>query len=352
MSLFNKARFITNTAAKKTGNAAKHVGESAQRLENKINETYKDADWYKKTTGLVSVGQQGYKRAGAQASQYKQQFSDSEVGRLTGKQSRRLLGRLQTLPILSLQTDTLRERHGVPELIKQLNAQPDDPLRYIWLAEAIARVRQDTNSVGHVRDIATILTGHGALHVATRRAFRESAKQIASLGSEGTDTETALLMKAFFLSWNRVKAHPADSEALHLIARVYSCRGFHQEAIRFSKLALQADKTNKLPYLTLTRSYMALEHYMSAELAAGIALKADLGLAHKFLADLALIRADSDTGAMCSLYDEHMSALKPEDYKRYWGTAVTLSHWMQLVGNSQRDRLFALFHRHNNENQA
>ena len=256
MSWFKKAKL----AAQKVVDTA---SKTAKDLADEVESEFGGETWYegaKKTATQIGVETnklyQGSKEFG---SDIVQELGSTELGKNVGDKTRVAAQFLSQLPVFSLAHDVLKSRHGIKALYTSFQDNPHDPLRALWLAEALGRVHSDLKVYSGIR---SVISPSYAL-------ISQSLKLASKLGDEPTDpTQIRLLKHAFSLSLRRLKENPRDAVALHILARIYLVQNDPVEAVYFSKLAIVANTSDSNPWITLSRAYLALEQLNNARRAA------------------------------------------------------------------------------------
>ena len=331
MGWLDKARAAANEAKK----AASEVALSAKAT---AEEEWGGAGWYdgakEKARTASGIAKKAAMGAADLAGEVIGEVGSTDLGQRVGHRTRSLTSRLAKLPLFTLSTDVIKARHGVDSLYEHLKEDLEDPVRYVWLAEAMGRVRRDSTAYTRIRSVADpsfFLIGH-------------VVKAANSLGAEARDpSELRLLKGAFSLSASRVRANRRDSEALHSLARVYRAQGDADEAIKFSRLAYAADENDPLPLVTLSQVALATGRTGPAQRAAERAIGEGAGFAHTILADLALLDETVSPAERVERYSAASDAVTDADREAYLGPHVYGLSVLEGVGRTQLEKLNALW---------
>lgn len=331
MGWFDKAKAATEEAKR----AAKGAVEKARgAAEDEFGAQQWFADAKQTARHAVEQGRDLAADARGLAGDTLGEIGQTKVGQQLGGYTRTFTSRLATLPVFSLSGDVMRTRHGIEPLYGHLKKAPDDPIRYVWLAEAMGRVTKDSVTYRRIRAVA-----HPGFFV-----FGEAVKAANSLGAVQSDPTTVRLLKnAFTISTMRVRRDSRDSEALHALARVYLAQGDAAEAVRFSKLAHLAAPKNPLAKVTLARLYLGLGQFENARKAASQAVASGGGYANTVLADLALLDESGDYQGRIERYSAARDRVTKKDREAYLGPSVEGVGVLEGVGRSQLEKLGALF---------
>lgn len=310
--------------------ASKVARDLTEAVTEEAEEAWGEREWYQEAKSIGqdvgALGKEAWEEGSELAGELADDFAQTSVGQKVGSASRHVVGFMAQVPVLSAAVDIMRARHGVDDLYALVQEEPEEPLHYIWLAEAMQRVGTDQKRYVAVR------TAVDPSFIVTRTAIKAGT----SLGAEvGDPVQIRLLKNAFALSMKRLRADPADSDAMHVLARVYLSQGDHGEAARFAKLAILAQPESGLPVITLSRTYQALGQSENAEKAAHIAIERGCSVGHEVLAELTLAGDEGTAGGRIEKYSQLRSMVSAEDRHAYWGPSVDGVDIVESVGTAQ-----------------
>ena len=241
------------------------------------------------------------------------EVGETELGAKAGQKMRSAAGVLAALPLVTAVTDVAKARQGVDELYAILLAQPQDPERALWLAEALDRVQRDLGMYRRVRSVTSM----------TYAARRRLIVGALELGLQPVDaTRLRLLKSAYGRARSSLSANPEDAQALHVLSRVYLAQGDVLTAIKLAKLSILISPSHGLSWITLSRSFLAAKEYASAKEAAERAVSAGAGYGNEMLAQLILVQSQEGTTETVAEYDRLRSLVTMEDRRAYLGTSV------------------------------
>lgn len=331
MGWFDKAKAAAEEAKRMAKEAAYNAKDMAD-VELGRQQWYADA---KETAGnAIDRGRDIATEAKDMAGEALGEIGQTKVGQQVGGYTRTFTSRLAALPVFSLSGDVMRTRHGIRPLYAHLKEEPDDPVRYVWLAEAMGRVMADSATYSRIRAVV-----HPGFYV-----LGQAVKAASTLGSQPSDPTTIRLLKnAFAISTTRIRKDPRDPAALHALARVYRAQGDAPEAVRFSKLAYVADPNNHLPMVTLAQLYLGLGQTENARRAAERATDGGAGYAHTVLADLVLLDEYAEPQGRIERYSAARDRVTKRDREAYLGPSVEGVGVLEGVGRAQLEKLGALF---------
>ncbi len=331
MGWLNKARAAASEAKRIASEAVASAKEAAE-------EEWGGADWYdgakEKARSASEAASGAAKGAATFAGEVIGEVGATDLGQRVGVRARSATAALAKLPVFTLSTDVMKAKHGVDGLYTHLKEDTEDPLRYVWLAEAMGRVKRDSAAYSKVRSVADpsfFLVG-------------QAVKVANSLGAEAKDpTETRLLKRAFSLSASRIKSDRRDAPALHVLARVYRAQGDADEAIKFSRLAYAADESDPLPLVTLAQLVLSTGRTDPARSIADRAVTEGAGFANTILADLALLDETVTPAERIERYSAACDAIADADREAYLGPCVEGVGVLEGVGRAQLGKLTALW---------
>ena len=328
----NRASWIAKAkAVSKLGVDAAKVGmhDISSTAESELGEK----EIYQKAKASVRQGTQSVKQGVSSAHvKYQQKHHDvgaTKPGQVVGEKTRWTIGQIGTMPGLTILTDVVKSRHGVHALHELFVEKPKDPMRAVWLGEAMVRVQRDLLVYRVVRSVTS----------PTYLLIRQTIMTAATTGVEVSDPTTAQLFKhAYGLSVLRLRRDPDHAYSCHVLARVYLAKGRPDQALRFSKLAIMADKNDPLPWVTLSRSYLRFGQVINANEAArrAISLGADYGYA--VLADVLMV-AEQRPEQIIDQYASLKSAAGKEGTIAYLGTYVDPHSAFTYIKESQHAKV-------------
>lgn len=314
--------------------AKKAASEVAKGVRTDIEKQYGDQEWYQDTKKLsqeaLEVGGDVVRGASALTADALDRVGQTDAGKAVGSASKEFMGALAKLPGLSVTGDIIRSRHGIHDLLQNLQDDPRNPERHIFLADAMNRAQREQSRYTRVRstlDPSYLLT-QGAV------------SGVTTLGQDDDEpSDRRLRRNAFGLAIQRLERHPANARSLHCIARVYLAEEKLGEAVRFAKLAHLADTEDGLPLVTLARCYQALGQHDNAETAADLAIQRGATVANEILAELTLADESLTPEARIGLYTSQKAAVGNESRALYWGVDTEETSVVGAVLTSQGKRL-------------
>ena len=331
MAWFDKGKATTSIVAK---NAKKVANEVKKEIDNEFG----DSEWYQEAKNIATEvkkeAQIAYQVAAELSGVMAEDFGNTESGKFIGEKSRSAGKFLSTLPIFSLKTDVIKNRHGVEHLFEHFSEDPNDPERALFLAEALSRVQSDLDVYSKVRSATS----------PTYAVISKSLITASYLGKEPSDpTQIKLLKLAFFKSIEKLKANPADSKALHILSRVYLAQKKHGEAIRFGKLSILADPNDGLPWVTLSRTYSEIDQHENARRAANRAIEKGAKYGYLLIADYDLADSEKANFGQVTKYIENREKVSLKDRSKYLGPGVLGNNILEGIGRNQFNKLTELF---------
>ena len=297
--------------------AQRMTREAAAAVVEEAETEFGDHEWYGSAKRLGrTVGEFGLDVVAVTretATEAVETVGQTEAGRYAGRTSRQVAGFLSKLPLLSVATDIMRARNGIDGLYEHLKASPDDPVRNLWLAEAMARLERDRG-----RYIAIRTAIDPSFYV------RQRAMEVGvGVGAEKQrPPRERLLRNAFALAIRRLEQDPADAAALHVLSRVYLGQEVLGEAVRFSKLSILADSGDGHSVFTLGRCYLALDQPDNSRRAALLAIERGTSMGNELLAELCLVDPALAGTDRIEAYSESLERVEVDDRARYSGPAV------------------------------
>jgi hypothetical protein len=304
--------------------------EVTDAIASEVEQEFGDQDWYQevKDTGqaITEFSKEALQDAATSVGGALEDFGKTADGKMVGEKSKQLAGFLSKLPVLSLATDIMRTKNGVDDLYEHLKAEPTDPQRHLWLAEALDRMNQDQRRYTAIRSTVD------PSYLVARHAIKTSTE----LGEEPIESpRLRLLRNAFSLALGQLKENPADRDAIHVVARVYLAQGHLGEATRFAKLAVLADPKDGLALVTLSRVYLAQEQFENANRASHLAIERNATTGHEVIADLVLKSEAGDASTRIERYSAILDQVSQTDRERYWGPSVEGINMVEAVGAAQ-----------------
>jgi len=331
MSLFDKAK----AAAKLTKRTA---NRNVRKLAEGIDSKFQQDEWYQtakeSTKEVLEDSQKVATRIKKKGEDLTVQFGETKVGSNIGKKARTIAGVISSLPVFSITSDVMKVRHGVIELHEKFTQYPNDPTKAVWLAEALGRVQKDMAVYSRIRSVTD----------PSYAVIRQSVITTTKLGQELTDpTYIRLLKHAFSISIKRTRHNPRDDEALHVLSRIYLAQNELGEATRFAKLAIMAKPDNGLPWVTLSRAYVAIGQTENARRAALKAIDDGIGYGNEILAEALLLSSISANLTDIESYHEMRSSVSKKDRSRYLGTDAEGVSVLEGIGKEQLKKLQNIF---------
>jgi hypothetical protein len=185
--------------------------------------------------------------------------AQTEAGRTVGDAVRRLAGLAARLPVLSVTTDAITNRHGIPVLVERFRADPSDPMAGVHLLEALARADRDRRRYRAVRTVVD----------PTSWVVRTATSTAGAIGRETTPFADRLGRSVYGLAAARLREDPADAVAWHGLARVHLLRGDADGAHDLAALAALADPDHTpAALITVARAELARRRLTAADRAA------------------------------------------------------------------------------------
>ena len=255
----------------------------------------------------------------------------ASIGRVT----RRVRGRMARLPGLTATADLLAARHCVDLLAAGVKEYPGDPLRYVWLAEALQRVQRDMRMLLRLRWAAAVATGAGAVALVARTVIRK----LAGLGETGGEEPAVRLLRRAYALGSQRLARGADPATLHTLARVYLGQGMPAETLRLTRLAASMSPAPAAEVLvTAARAYLALRRPEDAARLAERAIEQGSSVGYDVLAQARI--ADRSRLARRPVdgvgdWRELRRRVRLEDRVRYYGAARTQPQTALVLSSAQ-----------------
>lgn len=330
MGFFDNLKNISREAKRQAKKKSKEIKEELDE-EFGDEQLYKDAKEITKST--INEGKNLSKSVAKEAGEIQKEFGDTDLGKSIGEISRSISSRLSQLPVFSLTADTVKGKNGVDKLYKHLAKDPNDPERYIWLAEAIMRTRLDMKHYSRIR--STVDPSYYMV--------KTSVKSLNSLGElEKDPTTIKLLKKAFMLSLEAIEENTRDHKALYCLGRIYFCQGDIPEATKYSKLSFLA-RTNALALITLGKCYLNLDQLANAKKAAKRALAFNSTYSYKILAECKMLDKTQDNSIeKIESYANQMNKIAPKHRAAYLGPSGDTINILEGIGKKQWQRLLNL----------
>jgi hypothetical protein len=319
---------------------AKVAKEVTEAIADEVEDGFGDQDWYQGVKGagqsLGEFGKEVWEEGTELVGDTLDELGKTEGGKMLGEKSTHVVGFLSKLPVLSLATDIMRARNGIDGLYEHLKADPNDPERFLWLAEAMDRMDRDQHRY------TTIRSAMDPSYLLTRQAIKTSTE----LGKEAIEAPRRRLLKnAFALSISRLKKKPSDRDAIHVLARVYLAQKLLSESMRFSKLAIIADPNDGLALVTLGRVYLAHDQLENARRAGQLAIERGSSMGNEILAEVLLKENAGDAPARIERYSDILDQVSQQDRERYWGPSVQGVNMVEAIGAAQMKKATDLLER-------
>jgi hypothetical protein len=259
------------------------------------------------------------------------QWGDSEVGASVRRWVRTAGRYAGQLPVLSLVSDVLDERHGLSVLAERVRAESSSPMVHVQLGEAL---------LAHKHDSATYLALRTALSptaLVTHQVLRVAAGQ----HDAGPGAAELSMRNAFALALGRLRTQPRDAVALHAMTRVYLAARMAETAVVPGRLAAQAaaapDRGEVL--FTLARAYYESGRYASARRAAEMAIDRGCSLGWRVLAELVSHEGEGKTSRQrVETYSDLFDRAAPEDLAAYRGLSPGGKSIWRSVYRRQADK--------------
>ena len=298
--------------------AAKEASpEAYARSENAVKGSIGASEGLKRA--VAGKIDKGYQAAG-----------ETAAGAAAGNVVRRVGTIAGQLPVLSLSTDALREKHGVRVLTERAMADPTNPMAHLWLAEAMAAMAREQAYLNVVRTVANPSSG----------AVRQAMRAVAQVGVDKRDPVTVMFSRAHRLAVGRLRTNKRDSDALHVIARIHLAQRHPDEAVVPSKLAATAGSgvTRGAAFATLSRTFLALRQDDMARKAAAAAIDSGCSIGWETMAALLYRPAENGEQLDDGRYRQYVDALSRvtnEDRHMYYGLYRNTGEIARAVLNSQ-----------------
>lgn len=333
MGIFDRLKAAASVAA----NAAKEaVEERTDAIQQRAAKEVDDLEgqigeegWYKgiKKAGALSgeVASGVLKGTADIGRTLLQEAGRTELGRGLGESTREVTATIGGLPVFSAMSDAKRAMHGVDALGDHLQEDPMDPIRYVWLAEALESLGRDRDRTLLVR---SLINPTALLKVAALRTTR-------SLGQEGENARLRLLKTGFALTIRGLRDAPTDPVLLHTLARIYLAVDDTPEAARFAKLAILAAPTDGAPMATLARVYLAMGQTANGRAAARIATRRGCSVGFALLADVVLEDASLEPMKRLELHADLIDRIDEDHISAYYGPRPQGFALFGVVGRAQ-----------------
>jgi len=319
LGLFDKIKASTTEAKKR-------AQEYAEETKDYAEKKYKNERWYNSAKEIGNMTKDIANESMKLGEELFGEVGKTNVGKKIGNTSRKFIKILMKIPLLTITSDVIKSKNGVNELYQLVQEDPCDAERYIWLAEAMKRVKRDRN----------IYIGFKNIIDPSSIIFRETIKTAIKLGLEETDPiEIKILKNAYSLSIKELKNNPRDAKNLHVLSRVYLLMGEVEDCIKSAKLAILADSNNKLPYITLSRAYLLIEQYSNSKNAAKIATSYNYNYAYDIIAQLVLLDDNKEFAKKIEEYSSYKDIIEPKDKEKYLGCKIDELKIIESIGREQ-----------------
>lgn len=322
MGLFDMLKASTIEAGKM---AKKYTNEAVNYAEK----SYGKEEWYKTAKDMAEKTVDLTKEVSQIGKEIISDISDSEIGKQVGKSTRDFATIVSQLPVLSLTSDIIKSKNGINEIYPMIKNDSYNPEKYIWLAEAMRRVERDRK----------IYSGFRTVVHPSSIIFRETIKTAASMGIDNNDKfENRILRNAYYMSIKKFKT-TKEAKYLHILARVYLLTGDIPESIKFCKMAIMKDSSNKLPFITLARAYLEIGQYQNSKKAAEIAISNNLLYAYDILSQLVILEESDDVAYKVERYSSLRDKIQKKDRQVYLGCAIDEVSIIETIGKEQMGKL-------------
>lgn len=327
MGLMDKVNAAAKIAVEKTRQTAA-AGLDAVETRYADDEKYQALKESAELAGQTAASLGG--QAADIASQTVDMFGSTSSGDALGTVSRSVAAVLSEMPVLTVIGDTIRSRHGVGALAESLSKDPTDPLRALYLAEAMNRCEEDMATYTKLRSVTS-------LTYAMRRSLISSTLELGDANMD--QTKIRLLKSAFGRARKHLAAAPSDAQTLDVVARVYLLTGRPNEAATMAKICISADPSFGSGWVTLARAYMAMSMNENAGRAAQRAVELGAGYGHVVLASTEL--RSSSTGAKDSIkrFEDTKNRCSPDDSVAYLGYAADNRQLLEEILDQQSRKL-------------
>ncbi|KPV43985.1 tetratricopeptide repeat protein [Alicyclobacillus ferrooxydans] len=302
--------------------ALKVAREVSEEVVSGIESEYGHEDWYKQTKGIFNT-------SSSIAQEQLNYFSNSDFGKQLGQTARTITGGLAKLPVFSLTTDVIKARNGVDMLYKHLLESPEDPIRHIWLAEAMRRVQRDRKLYTRMRTVMD----------PSYVVVRKGVQTLVSLGQEPIDpAELKLLKNSYLLCLRGLKRNPENALLYDALCRLYISMSNPAKAVECAKIALLIDPSYAQAAISLARAYLALPQTEYAEKAAWLAIQKGHSYGYEILAEIT--ESLDDIGWTKKLQDteQFRKKVSQQDREAYLGPAVNSFNALEMVGREQWEK--------------
>lgn len=333
MGWLEKAQAAAKIAASE---ASKLATEAKNALVESDLDSVKTAENKELLRGLLSISKDVIAGAKELTSELIEEAGQTEKGQLIGEGIRELGKAVQKLPGVGLLADSIRARHGIPELVDQLSKDPLDPLKNIQLAESMYKVD---------RDLKFTDTATGVLHPLAAVA-RESAKQVSKIGQIDQDPlKIALLKRAFFLARERLienKSSQENSKNLVVISRVYLALGNEDIARKAAEIAFEFDKGNYSAIFLQGLSAFSVGDKVEAMNFASFCINNNFTLGYQLAADIELTSSNKPYKVRIKGYEEQIAKVTSNQRKKYYGFVLNADSATSSVLSEHFDKASAI----------
>jgi len=148
----------------------------------------------------------------------------------------------------------------------------------------------------------------------------------------------ALLKRAFIQSRRRLTVRSDDSDALHILSRVYLAQADTKHAALSAALSYRTDPTNALPLVTLARCHLVAGDAAAASRIAQRAVDEGATYANEILAQVALKTAGGSQREVAVDFERLRGRVTPGGRLAYLGCAVDAAAAWQNLKSVQADR--------------
>lgn len=257
---------------------------------------------------------------------------DTGAGRTVGEAVRRVAGLAGRLPLLSVTTDAITNRHGIPVLAERLRADPSDPMAGVHLLEALTRAERDRRRYRAVRTVVD----------PTSWIVRTATTTAGAVGRESTPFADRLGRSVYGLAAARIREDLTDAAAWHALARVHLVRGDADGARDLATLAaLAAPDHTPAALVTVARAELARRRLTAADRAAQAAAERGHTVGFEVLVavheEVAVLDPDPATRALrLERLPGLLGLVVPADREHYHGVHVDAGAAVRSTAASQK----------------
>jgi hypothetical protein len=261
-------------------------------------------------------------------------FAQTSRGQKTVRLVERAQKEIGQLPGVTAIADASRSVHGVGALAELVVEQPTNPWAYVWLAEALRKMKQTQR----------ITTGIRAVVEPSSLLTKSAITGLNKVGSAGASLEDLLLRRAYILACQALTAQ-VSGDSLHVLARVYRAAGQPDGAATALRPALLlAGKHAGAAHATSARLHYEQRDFRAARQDAQAALKLGCSIGNEVLADLVSAQARGGPKVRAEAVQhaaELRGTVRRADLVSYYGTYSTTGEALTKAKDAQKAKATA-----------